>query len=98
VEEVKRLAGLKYMRGIVMGTSGRGKGLDDLELEPVYEALQETKQMVFLHPHYGLPKDVYGPRAPEYGHVLPLALGYVPADLLFGSVRCNILGLCRAYE
>jgi predicted TIM-barrel fold metal-dependent hydrolase len=77
VDEVKRLATLKYMRGVVMGTSGLGSGLDDERLDKVYEALEETGQVVFLHPHYGLPKEVFGPRQSEYGLVLPLALGYV---------------------
>lgn len=76
VDEVKRLATLKYMRGVVMGTSGLGSGLDDERLDAIYKALQETSQVVFLHPHYGLPNEVFGPRASESGHVLPLALGY----------------------
>lgn len=77
VQEVQRLAGLKYMRGVIMGTSGLGQGLDDPRLEPVWQALQETQQIVFLHPHYGLPKEIYGPRQANYGHVLPLAMGFV---------------------
>ena len=32
--------------------------------------------MVFLHPHYGLPNELYGPENDKYGHVLPLALGF----------------------
>lgn len=82
VTEVHRLKRLKWMRGVVMGTSGLGKGLDDQRLDAVYAALQETRQTLFLHPHYGLPAEVYGPRAAEYGHVLPLALGYSPLPLL----------------
>lgn len=75
-EEIRRLKGMPWIRGVVMGTSGLGNGLDDERLNPVYEALEETGQTMFLHPHYGLPTEVYGPRASEYGHVLPLALGY----------------------
>jgi len=60
-----------------MGTSGVGKGLDDEGLEEAWGELERTEQCVFLHPHYGLPGDVWGER--EYGHVLPLALGYVRA-------------------
>lgn len=30
--------------------------------------------MVFIHPHYGIGKDLYGEQ--ENGHVLPLALGF----------------------
>jgi predicted TIM-barrel fold metal-dependent hydrolase len=76
VKEVERLSGLKYMRGVIMGTSGLGNGLDDPALDPVWAAIEKAGQMIFLHPHYGLPKEVYGPRGNEYGHVLPLALGF----------------------
>jgi aminocarboxymuconate-semialdehyde decarboxylase len=76
VKEIERLAGLKHMRGVIMGTSGLGNGLDDTALDPIYAALQQHEQLIFLHPHYGLPSSVYGPRANEYGHVLPLALGF----------------------
>jgi aminocarboxymuconate-semialdehyde decarboxylase len=75
VEEVRRLRGLESMRGVVFGTTGMGKGLDDERMEGLWRALEETEMTVFLHPHYGLPKEVYGPRADEYGHVLALALG-----------------------
>lgn len=77
VAEVRRLKGLNCVRGVVMGTGGLGKGLDDLRMEPIYEVLQEEAMTVFLHPHYGLLAEEYGPRAAEYGLVLPLALGYV---------------------
>jgi predicted TIM-barrel fold metal-dependent hydrolase len=75
VREVRRLKGLKWMRGVVLGTGGMGEGLDDARMERVWTVLEEVGLPVFLHPHYGLPKEVYGPRADEYGHVLPLAMG-----------------------
>lgn len=56
--EIKRLKGLKYMRGVILGTTGLGKGLDDPELLPVFESLQEERLPIFLHPHYGLPGSV----------------------------------------
>lgn len=77
VEEVERLGNLKYMRGVIMGTSGLGEGLDDPNLDSLWEALQETGQTIFLHPHYGLPESVYGSRQADYGHVLALAMGFV---------------------
>jgi len=77
VDEIKRLATLPYHRGVIMGTSGLGDGLDDPKLDEVWKALEETEQTVFLHPHYGLSREVYGSRGGEYGHVLPLALGFV---------------------
>lgn len=82
VTEIKRLGSLKYMRGVIMGTSGLGQGLDDPSLDPVWKELQETGQTVFLHPHYGLPKEVYGSRQSDYGHVLALAMGFVSTSEL----------------
>lgn len=46
VDEIERVAKLKHMRGIVMGTSGLGSGLDDPALDAVYEALQKQDQLV----------------------------------------------------
>lgn len=92
VAEIERLAGLSHMRGIVMGTSGLSKGLDDAALDPVYAALEKNEQLVFLHPHYGLPTSVYGPRANEYGHVLPLALGF-PLETTIAVTRMVLSGV-----
>lgn len=79
VDEVRRLrdGALPWVRGVVLGTNALGRGLDDAEMDAVWAALQDAGLTVFVHPHYGLPKDVYGPRAHEYGHVLPLAMGSV---------------------
>ena len=64
----------KHIRGVILGTRGTGKGLDDQELEPLWQALAETGLVVFLHPHYGVGAQAWGER--ENGHVLPLALGF----------------------
>ncbi|PSK51924.1 2-amino-3-carboxymuconate-6-semialdehyde decarboxylase [Elsinoe australis] len=92
VAEVERLATMKFMRGVIIGTSGLGQGLDDPALDPVWEALQRTGQVVFLHPHYGLPTSLYGPRASEYGHVLPLALGF-PLETTIAVTRMLLSGV-----
>ncbi|PNS18210.1 2-amino-3-carboxymuconate-6-semialdehyde decarboxylase [Sphaceloma murrayae] len=92
VAEIERLKGMKYMRGVIIGTSGLGVGLDDPALDPVWEALQRTEQVVFLHPHYGLPTSLYGPRASEYGHVLPLALGF-PLETTIAVTRMLLSGV-----
>ncbi|KAH7170408.1 hypothetical protein EDB81DRAFT_163189 [Dactylonectria macrodidyma] len=77
LSSVNHLKGLRYCRGVILGTSGLGKGLDDPNLLPIFEAVAASQLTIFLHPHYGLPNEVWGPRASaEYGHVLPLALGF----------------------
>ena len=76
LSEIARLKSLDYVRGVVLGTTGLGKGLDDPELLPIFEALQDAGLPIFLHPHYGLPGSVWGDKSSDYGHVLPLALGF----------------------
>ncbi|KAL4973145.1 hypothetical protein BDW66DRAFT_168837 [Aspergillus desertorum] len=94
VAEIKRLKTLEHLRGVIMGTSGLGKGLDDARLDPVWEALQETDTLLFLHPHYGLPDEAFGgPEATgRYGHVLPLALGF-PLETTIAVTRMLLSGV-----
>lgn len=89
---IDHLRNLKYCRGVILGTSGLGKGLDDPKLLPIFEALAEARLTVFLHPHYGLPNDVWGPRAGDYGHVLPLALGF-PMETTIAVTRMYLAGV-----
>lgn len=87
---------LPYCRGVILGTSGLGAGLDDPELLPVFSALAEAGMTVFLHPHYGLPNEVWGPLAPaNYGHVLPLALGF-PMETTIAVARMYLAGVFDA--
>jgi predicted TIM-barrel fold metal-dependent hydrolase len=90
---IEHVKGLKYCRGVILGTSGLGKGLDDPELIPVFKGLAKHGLMIFLHPHYGLPSEVWGPRATEeYGHVLPLALGF-PMETTIAVARMYLAGV-----
>jgi predicted TIM-barrel fold metal-dependent hydrolase len=77
VASIRHAKALKYCRGVILGTSGLGNGLDDPKLLPIFKAVAEAQLTTFLHPHYGLPNEVWGPQASaSYGHVLPLALGF----------------------
>ncbi|KAI1330448.1 2-amino-3-carboxymuconate-6-semialdehyde decarboxylase [Xylariaceae sp. FL0255] len=90
---IGHIRSLKYCRGVILGTSGLGKGLDDTALIPVLRALAANNLMIFLHPHYGLPSEVWGPRATdEYGHVLPLALGF-PMETTIAVARMYLAGI-----
>lgn len=92
VAEIARLGSLKHMRGVIIGTSGLGAGLDDPALDAIYAALEAAGLLIFLHPHYGLPGEVYGPRANDYGHVLPLALGF-PLETTIAVTRMLLSGV-----
>ncbi|KAI1074509.1 uracil-5-carboxylate decarboxylase [Whalleya microplaca] len=90
---IGHIRGLRSCRGVVLGTSGLGRGLDDPALVPVFRALAANRLPVFLHPHYGLPSEVWGPRATEeYGHVLPLALGF-PMETTIAVARMYLAGV-----
>jgi len=97
VEEIERIAKFSEMRGVIMGTTGLGAGLDDPALNPIWAALEANKKTVFLHPHYGLPNAVYGPRADDYGHVLPLALGF-PLETTIAVTRMILCGVFDRYS
>ncbi|KAJ6036996.1 2-amino-3-carboxymuconate-6-semialdehyde decarboxylase [Penicillium herquei] len=94
VNEINRLTTLPHIRGVIMGTSGLGKGLDDPDLDPIWRALEETQLVLFMHPHYGLPDEAFG--GPEvinrYGHVLPLALGF-PLETTIAVTRMLLSGV-----
>lgn len=92
--EIARLKTLPHMRGVIMGTSGLGKGLDDSALDPVWQALQDTETLLFLHPHYGLPDEAFGGAdvVDRYGHVLPLALGF-PLETSIAVTRMLLAGV-----
>lgn len=95
VNEIRRLkSSLPHLRGVIMGTSGLGKGLDDERLNPIWEALQGTQSLLFLHPHYGLPDDAFGgaDATNRYGHVLPLALGF-PIETTIAVTRMLLAGV-----
>ena len=96
VEEILRLKKLQHIRGIIVGTTGLGSGLDDPSLNPVWAALGESKTLIFLHPHYGLPVEIYGPRAQEHGHVLPLSLGF-PMETTISFARMWLSGVFDRY-
>lgn len=92
LKTVDFVRGLKHCRGVILGTSGLGKGLDDPALIPVFKAIAKNQLTVFLHPHYGLPSEVWGPRATEeYGHVLSLALGF-PLETTIAVARLYLSG------
>ncbi|BGP19170.1 hypothetical protein JCM10213_005824 [Rhodosporidiobolus nylandii] len=89
VEAVKQIQGLSYLRGVVMGTKGLGKGLDDPEMEPVYEAIAAAGLVVFVHPHYGI-ENAFGEM--DNGHVLALGLGF-PFETTIAIARLILAGV-----
>lgn len=94
VTEIERLVSpaCPCIRGIILGTSGLGSGLDDIAMDPIWKALQDHNLVVFIHPHYGLPSEVFGARMQESGHVLPLSLGF-PLETTIAFTRMYLVGV-----
>ncbi|KAH7345448.1 amidohydrolase 2 [Rhizoctonia solani] len=87
---IEQIGSLPHLKGVIMGTKGIGKGLDDPELEPVWEAIAAKGLVIFLHPHYGVPDELFGDI--ENGHVLPLALGF-PFETAIATARFILAGV-----
>ncbi|CDO68144.1 hypothetical protein BN946_scf185003.g16 [Trametes cinnabarina] len=90
ISTVEQIAKLPHLKGVIMGTRGLGKGLDDNALEPVWAAIEQAGLVVFLHPHYGVDKNAWGEK--ENGHVLPLALGF-PFETTIATTRLILSGV-----
>lgn len=83
---ISQISSLPHLRGVIIGTRGLGKGLDDDELIPVWEAIEKAGLVVFLHPHYGVGEGKeWGDK--ENGHVLPLALGFPMETTIVSAAR-----------
>jgi len=72
VKEVERIAKLGHVRGVILGTPGAGKGLDDEGMRDVLGAIEANDLMIFMHPHYGVGNEHFY----DTGHSLFLALGF----------------------
>ncbi|POY76315.1 hypothetical protein BMF94_0510 [Rhodotorula taiwanensis] len=89
LEAVEQIQQSPHLRGVIMGTKGLGKGLDDPEMEPVYRALSSAGLIVFVHPHYGV-ENAFGEQ--DNGHVLALGLGF-PLETTIGIARLILAGV-----
>lgn len=90
LDSIAQLRSLNHVRGLIMGTQGLGKGLDDPELDIVWGAIADAGLVVFLHPHYGINASAWGEQ--DSGHVLPLALGF-PFETTIATTRLILSGL-----
>jgi len=95
VQTISQIAQLPHLKGIIIGTRGLGKGLDDEELNVAWEAIEKAGLVVFLHPHYGVGEGKeWG--AKDNGHVLPLALGF-PMETTIAITRLILSGAYDRY-
>jgi len=90
LDTIEQISALTHLKGIIMGTRGVGKGLDDEALDPVWAAIESAGLVVFLHPHYGVDQKAWGDK--PNGHVLPLALGF-PFETTIATTRLILSGV-----
>lgn len=86
--EIRHIATLPHLRGVIIGTTGAGKGLDDPALDPVWAAAEAEGLMVFIHPHYGLGTEALA----GFGHATLLALGF-PFETTAAVTRLILSGV-----
>jgi aminocarboxymuconate-semialdehyde decarboxylase len=87
VKEVERLKSLSCIKGVILGTSGAGNGLDHENVREVLQAIAQHGYTIFLHPHYGVGNEHYH----NTGHVLALALGF-PFETTVAVSRLIVTG------
>jgi len=88
--ELRRMRAAGYSRtikGVILGTSGAGKGMDDPALDEVYAELEEQGMLVFIHPHHGVGTEHFH----GAGHALFLALGF-PFETTTAAARLIVSG------
>ncbi|ESK94446.1 hypothetical protein Moror_8104 [Moniliophthora roreri MCA 2997] len=90
LEAIQQISQSSHLKGLIMGTRGVGKGLDDEALDPIWAAIEKAELVVFLHPHYGVDGNAWGDK--DNGHVLPLALGF-PFETTTAATRLILSGV-----
>jgi hypothetical protein len=46
LETIKQISSLPHLKGVILGTQGLGKGLDDDALNPVWEAIEKASSVL----------------------------------------------------
>lgn len=87
IKEIRRLKQLSKIKGVILGTPGAGKGLDDENFRKVLEEISNENLMIFLHPHYGVGNEHFH----DSGHSLFLALGF-PFETTVSLARLIVSG------
>lgn len=63
------------LRGVILGTKGVGKGLDDAALDPLWDLIQARGLVAFLHPYFGAGEASHWSELGDK-HIVTLALGF----------------------
>jgi len=89
---VAEAAATRGLYGLINGCRMCGRTLDDPALEPIWNALEETRLPLLLHPHYVVGQDALD----GFGHAFPLALGF-PFETTVAIARLVFAGVLRRH-
>jgi len=92
VQIVAEIAATGNLFGAITGTRIAGLRFDDVRLNPVWEALQETGLPLLIHPHYGIALD----ELEGFGHAMPVAVGF-PLETTVALARLLYSGVLHRY-
>jgi predicted TIM-barrel fold metal-dependent hydrolase len=92
VHTVHEIAETPTLYGIVNGCRICGHELDAPELDSLWEALQERRRPLLIHPHYLVGADALG----GHGHTLPVALGF-PFETTVALARLVLAGVLQRF-
>ncbi len=92
LKELERIARLSCLRGVMIGTRGAGRGLDDPVLDPVWEKAEKLGLVIYIHPHYGIGADDFG----SHCYALNFALGF-PFETSIAAARLVLSGVFERF-
>ncbi len=91
--ELVRITDSTWLRGVMIGTQGAGKGLDDPVLDPVWREAERLGLAVYIHPHYGIGLDSFG----NHTYALNFALGF-PFETSIAAARLILSGALDRFK
>jgi aminocarboxymuconate-semialdehyde decarboxylase len=89
---VRQIAADADLYGVINACRICGLELDDPVLEPVWEALAETRLPLMLHPHYAVGSD----SLQGFGHAFPISLGF-PFETTVAVARAVFSGVLQRH-
>ena len=92
VTVIREIADTDGLFGAITGTRLAGLTFDDPDLDPVWQALNETGLPLLVHPHHGSAMN----ELEGFGHAMPVAVGF-PLETTISLCRLIFAGVLNRY-
>ena len=89
---MREIAETEGLFGAITGSRIGGLAFDDLTLDPVWRALEETGLPLLVHPHHGAALD----ELEGFGHAMPVAVGF-PIETTIALARLIFSGVLHRF-